>query len=48
MATAGVVVTVNDRGPVHPRSRPRSVDRCRPAVIGLTGAGVGRVTADVI
>jgi rare lipoprotein A len=42
-----VVVTVNDRGPfVHGRVLDLSTGAAR--AIGLTGAGVGRVTAEVI
>jgi rare lipoprotein A len=42
-----VVVTVNDRGPfVHGRVLDLSTAAAR--AVGLTGAGVGRVTAEVI
>jgi rare lipoprotein A len=42
-----VVVTVNDRGPfVHGRVLDLSTGAAR--AIGLTSAGVGRVTAEVV
>jgi rare lipoprotein A len=42
-----VVVTVNDRGPfVHGRVLDLSTAAARE--VGLTGAGVGRVTAEVL
>jgi rare lipoprotein A len=42
-----VVVTINDRGPfVHGRVLDLSTAAAR--VVGLTGAGVGRVTAEVM
>ena len=42
-----VIVTVNDRGPfVHGRVLDLSTGAAR--VIGITGAGVGRVTAEVV
>jgi rare lipoprotein A len=42
-----VVVTVNDRGPfVHGRVLDLSTGAAR--AVGLTGAGVGRVTAEVV
>ena len=44
---SSVVVTVNDRGPfVHGRVLDLSTAAAR--AVGLTGAGVGRVTAEVI
>jgi rare lipoprotein A len=42
-----VVVTVNDRGPFI-RGRVLDLSTGAARVIGLTGAGVGRVTAEVI
>jgi rare lipoprotein A len=42
-----VVVTVNDRGPFV-RGRVLDLSTGAARVIGLTGAGVGRVTAEVI
>src|SRR6267143_151308 len=42
-----VVVTVNDRGPFI-RGRVLDLSTGAARVIGLTGAGVGRVTADVV
>jgi rare lipoprotein A len=42
-----VIVTVNDRGPFI-RGRVLDLSTGAARVIGLTGAGVGRVTAEVI
>ncbi len=42
-----VVVTINDRGPFI-RGRVLDLSTGAARVIGLTGAGVGRVTAEVI
>jgi rare lipoprotein A len=42
-----VVVTVNDRGP-YVRGRVLDLSTGAARAIGLTGAGVGRVTAEVI
>ena len=42
-----VVVTINDRGPFI-RGRVLDLSTGAAGVIGLTGAGVGRVTAEVI
>ena len=42
-----VVVTINDRGPFI-RGRVLDLSRGAARVIGLTGAGVGHVTAEVI
>jgi rare lipoprotein A len=42
-----VIVTVNDRGPFI-RGRVLDLSTGAAGVIGLTGAGVGRVTAEVI
>ncbi len=42
-----VVVTVNDRGPFI-RGRVLDLSTGAARVIGLTGAGVGRVTAEVV
>jgi rare lipoprotein A len=42
-----VIVTVNDRGPFV-RGRVLDLSTGAARVIGLTGAGVGRVTAEVI
>ena len=41
-----VVVTVNDRGPFV-RGRVLDLSTAAARAIGLTGAGVGRVTAEV-
>jgi len=42
-----VVVTVNDRGPFV-RGRVLDLSTAAARVVGLTGAGVGRVTAEVM
>ena len=42
-----VIVTINDRGPFI-RSRVLDLSKGAARAIGLTGAGVGRVTAEVI
>ena len=42
-----VVVTVNDRGPFV-RGRVLDLSTGAARAIGLTGAGVGRVTAEVV
>lgn len=42
-----VVVTINDRGPFI-RGRVLDLSSGAARVIGLTGAGVGRVTAEVV
>ena len=42
-----VVVTVNDRGPFV-RGRVLDLSTAAARAVGLTGAGVGRVTAEVI
>ena len=42
-----VVVTINDRGPFI-RSRVLDLSKGAARAIGLTGAGVGRVTAEVV
>jgi len=42
-----VVVTVNDRGPFV-RGRVLDLSTAAARVVGLTGAGVGRVTAEVL
>jgi rare lipoprotein A len=44
---ASVVVTVNDRGPFV-RGRVLDLSTGAARAIGLTGAGVGRVTAEVV
>jgi rare lipoprotein A len=42
-----VVVTINDRGPFI-RGRVLDLSTAAARVVGLTGAGVGRVTAEVL
>ena len=42
-----VVVTINDRGPFI-RGRVLDLSTGAARAIGLTGAGVGRVTAEVV
>src|SRR5712672_2868549 len=42
-----VVVTINDRGPFS-RGRVLDLSTAAARVVGLTGAGVGRVTAEVV
>jgi rare lipoprotein A len=42
-----VVVTINDRGPFI-RGRVLDLSTAAARAVGLTGAGVGRVTAEVI
>jgi len=42
-----VVVTINDRGPFV-RGRVLDLSTAAARVVGLTGAGVGRVTAEVL
>ena len=42
-----VIVTINDRGPFI-RSRVLDLSKGAARAIGLTGAGVGRVTAEVV
>jgi rare lipoprotein A len=42
-----VVVTINDRGPFI-RGRVLDLSTGAARVIGLTGAGVGRVVAEVV
>jgi len=44
---SSVVVTVNDRGPFV-RGRVLDLSTAAARAVGLTGAGVGRVTAEVI
>ena len=47
MAGRSVVVTINDRGPFI-RGRVLDLSTGAARVIGLTGAGVGRVVAEVV
>ncbi len=42
-----VVVTVNDRGP-YVKGRVLDLSTAAARAVGLTGAGVGRVTAEII
>jgi rare lipoprotein A len=42
-----VVVTVNDRGPFI-KGRVLDLSTAAARIVGLTGAGVGHVTAEII
>jgi rare lipoprotein A len=44
---SSVIVTINDRGPFV-RGRVLDLSTGAARAIGLTGAGVGRVTAEVV